>query len=1048
MWWGRAIVLGAILLLLVPALMMTRPMATPEQQMDIARVAVIVLAASLPAVLYLSFIQNRLRSLEKEYRQNLRRLGLPENASLYAEKFQVTYGITYTASPAGPGANTTGASGNQVATASPNGEAARSGAPAMPEPEERGGGGQAHGPLIYMPLFVVTVLSFLGWLLVFYPVTPGAAAKADPLTMDPRADPMVYAFLGAYLVGIGGLARQYVTDDLQLRYYVSIANRYILVIVLAWMIPLVVPGNPSAQLLAAIVIGFFPMEFLRVVVRAGMAPLGRRFKGFGGGPALSQLDGLSFFEEDRLWLEGIESQQSLCCANIVDLMLKTRYPVERIVDWMDQALLHLHARERVEAFQACGVRAATDLLDAYSPLDVMAEADREKRRKDLAALVSTQFKTKVDHNAKKSASKTSPTGKSSTENQTAAGQSANGPGQAGAGAGAETGTTAPLDEAASPATTTPPAATATSATTPSDQPAASTSQGAAATNGKVILSPEETRVLIDTIVAAIRSDPNSFHVAYWRSHVAEALPDDIERDRTAADLALMKRRADEAVAAYDILVGRFPDDRPTRLRRGIARALRRDYGAALADFNLLTEPVTSWEACHATVERGQILIELGRLEEAEPIFASVTDRWPTFAEGRLVLANLRIQLKKYDGAIQALDDVVSDQQHGAEALTSRARARLEQWRDRDPTVNGLAGLEQARRDLLQATSLKPDMIGAYLIRAEVLEELGELDECVRVATTAMAHADAIADAVNGGLGRVRRGRVAMKRRSFPDAVVDFRQASRLVPHDPEIYWQLGDALRRVGELTEAENAFRAAVALSTARPPDRPDGVPLLVLAQLQLAAVLHARKAYQAAIEVYASILEWGRAVTSATARREAVDAVVVEAHLGLGRCYFDMNPRCAASARRHLQQADERATELNADSTMTAMTEIHAEALYRLGRLDLDARQFQEAADNLTLSATVYDTLQDARSTVEASYRAGEAFLGLATTAGAARVDDDLATAAEGLTEARGTLERIMRPNNDDDAALLERIEQLLAQVTHEQAQRTGPPPGGTGS
>ena len=57
---------------------------------------------------------------------------------------------------------------------------------------------------------------------------------------------------------------------------------------------------------------------------------------------LSQLDGLNIWYEARLLEEGIEDMQNLVSANLVDVMLHSRVPVGRLVDWLDQAHLFLH----------------------------------------------------------------------------------------------------------------------------------------------------------------------------------------------------------------------------------------------------------------------------------------------------------------------------------------------------------------------------------------------------------------------------------------------------------------------------------------------------------------------------------------------------------------------------------------------------------------------------------------------------------------------------------------------------------------------------------
>lgn len=59
--------------------------------------------------------------------------------------------------------------------------------------------------------------------------------------------------------------------------------------------------------------------------------------------------------------------QNLATADLVDVMLNTRIPVERLVDWVDQSLLYLHTtQDDRETLRRYGVRTATDLLDAFA----------------------------------------------------------------------------------------------------------------------------------------------------------------------------------------------------------------------------------------------------------------------------------------------------------------------------------------------------------------------------------------------------------------------------------------------------------------------------------------------------------------------------------------------------------------------------------------------------------------------------------------------------------------------------------------------------------
>jgi hypothetical protein len=120
---------------------------------------------------------------------------------------------------------------------------------------------------------------------------------------------------------------------------------------------------------------------------------------------LDQLDGFNLWYEARLTEEGVEDMQNLTTMNLVDVILHTRVPPGRLVDWIDQAFLltHLDKTDRKELntlrdeliqqkgqqsapadtepcpefgaaarlnLRRVGIRTATDLLKAYSTEEV------------------------------------------------------------------------------------------------------------------------------------------------------------------------------------------------------------------------------------------------------------------------------------------------------------------------------------------------------------------------------------------------------------------------------------------------------------------------------------------------------------------------------------------------------------------------------------------------------------------------------------------------------------------------------------------------------
>jgi hypothetical protein len=89
----------------------------------------------------------------------------------------------------------------------------------------------------------------------------------------------------------------------------------------------------------AFVIGFFPLVGLQILTRAASAVLRIVVPTLRSDYPLSDIEGLNLWYEARLLEEGIEDMQNLVTMSIVDVMLHTRVPVGRLVDWLDQAVL-------------------------------------------------------------------------------------------------------------------------------------------------------------------------------------------------------------------------------------------------------------------------------------------------------------------------------------------------------------------------------------------------------------------------------------------------------------------------------------------------------------------------------------------------------------------------------------------------------------------------------------------------------------------------------------------------------------------------------------
>jgi len=254
---------------------------------------------------------------------------------------------------------------------------------------------------------ITTVLIAVGWVFVVQPETVFRSSftpkgfQLAGLPTIPR-ETMAFAFLGAYFYILQMLVRRYFQNDLKATAYLSATMRIIIVTLLVWTIDPLLQGeaNQAERSALAFVIGVFPSVGWQVLQQFLIRkPIGLVVDSLEPKHKLGDLDGLNIWYESRLLEEGIEDMQNLATADLVDVMLNTRIPVERLVDWVDQALLYLHIAKNDRAtLRRYGIRAATDVIDAFS---VAVDGTPAERRfcKDLERLLNKKPDGTDDGNA-------------------------------------------------------------------------------------------------------------------------------------------------------------------------------------------------------------------------------------------------------------------------------------------------------------------------------------------------------------------------------------------------------------------------------------------------------------------------------------------------------------------------------------------------------------------------------------------------------------------------------------------------------------------------
>jgi hypothetical protein len=356
-----------VLLATVAAAVLPAVLFQPHSRIFLLKLAAVVLFASMPGLLYVQFIRFKGPSLYDEFVINLFRLRIdrycnlpapPRHTSyyeqwkaehdalndpgldnLYRRKFETVYGERAVSTRA------------LFATRRPM---------------------RSEG---FYPVVLATALLCIGWAVVVEPELYHNFNLLGRLPFSGQPElpyqALQFGFIGAYWFILQDLTRRYFRQDLKTAAYLSASVRLVVVTITVATVALLPLGSPAHLNVLAFFIGVFPQIGVQVLKSAlgnvirGVPNLSARFP-------LSDLDGLTVWDQARLLEEGIEDMHALATANLVDLLLGTRVPVNTLVDWVDQALLYLcvpkkpsdpQPRDELRIF---GIRTATDLIRVWN----------------------------------------------------------------------------------------------------------------------------------------------------------------------------------------------------------------------------------------------------------------------------------------------------------------------------------------------------------------------------------------------------------------------------------------------------------------------------------------------------------------------------------------------------------------------------------------------------------------------------------------------------------------------------------------------------------
>jgi hypothetical protein len=236
------------------------------------------------------------------------------------------------------------------------------------------------------PILIATGVITIGWTIALLNTNGDALLGVNATMTDllaPAATVPTYAFLGAYFFSLNLVMRGYVRGDLRPKTYAQVAARIVEVVVLAFVLAqlaAVVGGDTSSPTLLALafVAGIVPETVLvrlqELARAAARTPPAKRAVGqltiYETDP-LTQLEGIDIYDRARLMDEGVTNVEALAHHDLVELLLKTRIPASRLVDWVDQAILYIHCGGGGDdavlgVLRRHGIRTATDLQRAYA----------------------------------------------------------------------------------------------------------------------------------------------------------------------------------------------------------------------------------------------------------------------------------------------------------------------------------------------------------------------------------------------------------------------------------------------------------------------------------------------------------------------------------------------------------------------------------------------------------------------------------------------------------------------------------------------------------
>lgn len=232
---------------------------------------------------------------------------------------------------------------------------------------------------------------------------------------------------------------------------------------------------------------------------------------------------------------------------------------------------------------------------------------------------------------------------------------------------------------------------------------------------------------------------------------------------------------------------------------------------ALLVATLIALPLGGLECSQDRIEsleymnQGIMLAQQDRMNEADEAIERATQIDPTHDAAYYNLALIRLELRNFDGARQALESAIS------------VNPEIATYHEKLGTVLTLGDspdLERARQAFDRAIEVDPGLFKAYYKVARVHEQLEQPQQALQRYTECIEHGPRFLDCYTA-LGRLYAD-VGFDAQSVQVLQAGLEVAIEGSDEQAALYHVLGTVYQGQGELNQATNAFRAALEIDEA----------------------------------------------------------------------------------------------------------------------------------------------------------------------------------------------------------------------------------------